>query len=501
MAKLKVASLFCGCGGMDLGVLGGFSFLNKEYSENPFEIVYSIDNDEYCTKIYNANFEHKCIIKDVREIKIDELPQFDMLIGGFPCQSFSISAQNPPRLGYKDERGMLFFEMVKILKEKKPRFFIAENVKGIMSANKGQAFPMIISEFKDAGYSVTFKLLNASDYGVPQKRERVIIVGFRDKEDYDKFRYPSPINVEDRKVLGDVIIETENQNEGLFFSQRAVDGMMAVREKMNKGRAQRLDEPCNTVSAHLAKVSLNSTDPVFMVGERFRRFSTREAARIQSFPDDFALDSVSQIRQYKAIGNAVPPVLMWHVIQSIKQVIDSKLTKKITKVAVVEPDLFANIDELCDKIITEVDFNSIKTTYPEVIVDNNQTQDVAIDEGKNVLISLVKADNVEHYLDRSARVYYTGKKFPSTVALNKLFYFMPYVKKKGIRDLYLIKIARVGTKKEGQPDNDPNDFRLVFEIEFLVQLYPDYRMIDLEIWHTFTDTTINELLSKVTQDK
>ena len=474
MAKLKVASLFCGCGGMDLGVLGGFSFLNKE---------------------------SKCIIKDVREIKIDELPQFDMLIGGFPCQSFSISAQNPPRLGYKDERGMLFFEMVKILKEKKPRFFIAENVKGIMSANKGQAFPMIISEFKDAGYSVTFKLLNASDYGVPQKRERVIIVGFRDKEDYDKFRYPSPINVEDRKVLGDVIIETENQNEGLFFSQRAVDGMMAVREKMNKGRAQRLDEPCNTVSAHLAKVSLNSTDPVFMVGERFRRFSTREAARIQSFPDDFALDSVSQIRQYKAIGNAVPPVLMWHVIQSIKQVIDSKLTKKITKVAVVEPDLFANIDELCDKIITEVDFNSIKTTYPEVIVDNNQTQDVAIDEGKNVLISLVKADNVEHYLDRSARVYYTGKKFPSTVALNKLFYFMPYVKKKGIRDLYLIKIARVGTKKEGQPDNDPNDFRLVFEIEFLVQLYPDYRMIDLEIWHTFTDTTINELLSKVTQDK
>ena len=120
MEKIKVASLFCGCGGMDLGVKGGFSFLGKEYKENPFDIVYSVDFDEYCTKIYNENFEHKCLVKDVRDIDIKELPQFDMLIGGFPCQSFSISAQNPPRLGYKDERGMLFFEMVNILKERQP---------------------------------------------------------------------------------------------------------------------------------------------------------------------------------------------------------------------------------------------------------------------------------------------------------------------------------------------------------------------------------------------
>ena len=114
MERIRVASLFCGCGGMDLGVIGGFTYLGKEYGENPFDIVYSVDNDDYCTKIYNDNFDHKCIIKDVRNIEIDKLPQFDMLIGGFPCQSFSISAQNPPRLGYKDERGMLFFEMVKI---------------------------------------------------------------------------------------------------------------------------------------------------------------------------------------------------------------------------------------------------------------------------------------------------------------------------------------------------------------------------------------------------
>lgn len=184
--------------------------------------------------------------------------------------------------------------MVKILKERHPRFFIAENVKGILSANEGKAFPMIMNEFRDAGYHVTHKLLNASDYGVPQKRERVIIMGFLKEEDYRSFRYPSKLRNEDRKVLGDVVIPEENNNESLFFSEKAVAGMMAVREKMNKGRVQSLDEPCNTVSAHLAKVSLNSTDPVLMIKDRFRRFSTREAARIQSFPDTFKLDSVSQ---------------------------------------------------------------------------------------------------------------------------------------------------------------------------------------------------------------
>lgn len=321
MEKLKVASLFCGCGGMDLGILGGFQFLDREYKELPFEIVYSVDNDPYCTQIYNDNFEHKCQVKDVRDIKIDEIPQFDILIGGFPCQSFSISAQNPPRLGYKDTRGMLFFEMVKILKERQPRFFIAENVKGLLSANSGKAFPMMVKEFEDAGYSVVYRLLNASEYGVPQKRERVIIVGFREKEDYMKFSYPQPLDSKDRKILADVIDHAENYNEGLFFSDKAVAGMMAVREKMNKGRAMSLDEPCNTISAHLAKVSLNSTDPVFMFNGRYRRFSTREAASIQSFPMSFRFDRVSQIRQYKAIGNAVPPVLMWHIANALQYVI------------------------------------------------------------------------------------------------------------------------------------------------------------------------------------
>lgn len=315
MKKLKVASMFCGCGGMDLGILGGFEYLGKRYAKLPYEIVYALDNDEYCTKIYNDNFKHKCVVQDIKSLDIASLPDFDVLIGGFPCQSFSISAQNPPRLGYKDERGMLFFEMVKILRERRPRFFIAENVKGLLSANKGKAFPMIIEEFENAGYKVVHKLLNAEEYGVPQRRQRVVIVGFRDEDDYNRFNYPMPIN--NRKTLGDVIDLSADNDDKWFFSQKAVDGMMAVREKMNKGRVQNLDEPCNTISSHLAKVSLNSTDPVRFVNDRYRRFTPRECARIQSFPDSFVLDSVSEARQYKAIGNAVPPVMMWYIAKEL----------------------------------------------------------------------------------------------------------------------------------------------------------------------------------------
>jgi adenine-specific DNA methylase len=152
--------------------------------------------------------------------------------------------------------------------------------------------------------------------------------------------------------------------------------------------------------------------------------------------------------------------------------------------------------------VKQLNFFDVLQQYPENIVENapvvqpakKQEPDVEMD--KNVLISLVKNDNVERYLDQSAKIYYTGKKFPSTVALNKLYYFMPYIKRKGIRDLYLIKIARVGTRKEGQPDNDPNDFRLVFEIEFVKKLFKDYKPVELVIWHTFTDTTIMDVMKR-----
>lgn len=317
MDKLKVASLFCGCGGTDVGLLGGFDFLGKHYSENQIDIVYANDIDDNACSIFKENFNITPDNRDIREVSSNDIPDFDILTGGFPCQSFSIVAQNPKRLGVKDDRGKLFFEMCRILRERQPKCFIAENVKGILTANNRSAFPLIIKEFEDCGYDVKYDILNSANFGVPQKRERVIIVGFR-KDLNVKFEFPK-IEIPEENDYTPLKSVIENDvDEKYYFSQKAVEGMMKKRATMNKGRAQDIEKPCNTVGAHLAKVSLNSTDPVLMVNGRYRRFTPREVARIQSFPENFKLVG-SEAAQYRALGNAIPPIMFWYVTNTVME--------------------------------------------------------------------------------------------------------------------------------------------------------------------------------------
>ena len=323
MEKIKAASLFCGCGGTDVGLKGDFEFLGQKYPKNNIEIVYANDIDDNACEIFEKNFEIKPDNCDIREIKASKLPNFDILTGGFPCQSFSIVAQNPKRLGIKDDRGMLFFEMCRILHEKQPKCFIAENVKGILSVNNKEAFPLIIDKFSKCGYTVVHSLLNSAHYKVPQKRERVIIVGFR-KDLGIKFNFPdSACSSENEYVTLGAVIE-KTVDEKYFFSEKAVTGMMKNRKNMNKGRTQNLNAPCNTVGAHLAKVSLNSTDPVLYQDGRYRRFTPREVARIQSFPDTFKLTGTERA-QYQALGNAIPPVMFWYVAREVSNLLKKSM--------------------------------------------------------------------------------------------------------------------------------------------------------------------------------
>lgn len=319
MEKLKVASLFCGCGGTDVGLLGNFDFLGKHYASNNMEIVYANDIDDNACRIFEENFGIKPDNRDIRQINSNELPDFDILTGGFPCQSFSIIAQNPKRLGVKDDRGKLFFEMCRILRDKQPKCFIAENVKGLLTANQKSAFPLIMEEFKNSGYDVKYMVLNSANYGVPQKRERVIIVGFR-KDLNINFTFPNQVITDENLFEPLKKVIDNNVDEKYYFSERAVEGMMKKREKMNKGRAQDIEKPCNTVGAHLAKVSLNSTDPVLFNGTRYRRFTPREVARIQSFPETFSLVG-TETAQYRALGNAIPPVMIWYVANKVKDLL------------------------------------------------------------------------------------------------------------------------------------------------------------------------------------
>lgn len=315
MKQLKVASLFCGCGGTDVGLIGGFDYLGQHYAKHNLKIVYANDFEPSACALFEENFGIKPDSRDIKQVLSSDIPEVDIVLGGFPCQSFSVVAQNPPRLGIKSDKGKLFFEMCRIIREKQPMVFIAENVKGILSANKGQAFPLILKEFESCGYTVSWKMLKAVDFGVPQKRERVIIVGIRKDLNkvfsFDRF----PIRDEKDYVPLRMVLEN-NVPEKYFFSERAVEGMMKVRGSMNKGRVQDLDKPSNTVAAHLAKVSLNSTDPVLMVGDRYRRYTPREVARIQSFPDSYRLIG-SEHSQYKALGNAIAPVMFWYITHEL----------------------------------------------------------------------------------------------------------------------------------------------------------------------------------------
>jgi DNA (cytosine-5)-methyltransferase 1 len=316
--SLRVSSFFSGCGGMDLGVIGGFTFNSQKYESLPFKIVHASDFDPRAVEVYNKNFEHKALVSDITSLSPEDVPDSDLILGGFPCQSFSIVAQNPKRLGIKDSRGQLFFEMKRLIESKRPAAFVAENVKGLISANKGEALPLILEEFRLAGYHVQYRLLNAADFGVPQRRQRVFIVGFLSPLAASRFEFPNPTHENSHVKIRGFLETDQNHIEHYFFSEKAVSGLKKTKhfETMNKGRAQDIDGPSNTLGAHLAKVSLNSTDPVLLENGRYRMFTPREVARLQSFPDDFVL-AESRATSYRVLGNAVAPVMMWHVAKAV----------------------------------------------------------------------------------------------------------------------------------------------------------------------------------------
>lgn len=330
---LTVASFFCGCGGSDLGILGDFDYLNQHYAKLPIEINYAVDFDKFAVQTYNANFSHKAVCEDIKNVSTKDIPNFDILIGGFPCQSFS--TVNPTK-DTNDARANLYKELVRVLTAKKPKFFICENVKGLMTLQKGEILRKVISDFESVGYHVVYKLLLASDYGIPQRRERVFIVGIRNDIPL-QYQFPEATHTQyptqNKKLwnpLKSVVKNLAIDEDKYYFSQRAVEGMKNAKNNMKRGLFQDLDGQCLTITSHLAKVSLNSRDPVLLVNadkELYRRFTPKEASGIQSFPESFVFP-VSEIQAYKQIGNAIPPVLMWHVAKSLTDLINTSEVEK-----------------------------------------------------------------------------------------------------------------------------------------------------------------------------
>ena len=325
MSKHKVVSLFCGCGGGDMGVLGGFKYLGKIYKKHNFEVVHASDIDAKAVRTYNRNFRTKAITSDIKELDLN-LEGVDFLLGGFPCQPFStVNPTKNPNI----KESQLFWEMAKVINHLKPKVFIAENVKGFYRLKKGHYFDLACKEFKSLGYSITHKLLNSSNFGVPQKRERIFIIGVRNDLGVE-FNFPCNTHGDEkgerkRTVLADVISDLWPEDDKYFFSKRAVEGVKKAKPNMKRALAQDLNSQCLTITSHLAKVSLNSRDPVLLVDrnrELYRRFTPSEAASIQSFPKKFIFTG-SEGDAYRQIGNAIPPVVMWHLAKQVQILLDT----------------------------------------------------------------------------------------------------------------------------------------------------------------------------------
>jgi DNA (cytosine-5)-methyltransferase 1 len=319
---LRIISLFCGCGGADLGISGGFNYLATRYAKNAVEFIHASDIDAKAIATYNNNFDHGAQVADIRDLSFKHL-QADLVVGGFPCQSFS--SVNPTK-DPTDSRGQLFNEMIRVVRETRPKYVIGENVKGFYRLHKGAYFEDFSRKLRRAGYAVYHQVMNAADFGVPQLRERLIVVGIR-RDISQKFDFPKPIAGPKAATgrayvpLRAIVKSLSGVPDRYYFSKRAVEGVKRAKPNMKRALAQDLDQPCLTVTSHLAKVSLNSRDPVLLVKkatESYRRFTPGEAAAIQAFPPTFHFVG-SEGDAYRQIGNAIPPVLIWHIFRSLQE--------------------------------------------------------------------------------------------------------------------------------------------------------------------------------------
>lgn len=311
-----LASLFSGCGGLDLGFAGGFEYLGEHYAKRRFNHIFANELNSSASATFAHNFpDVDLITADARKLFADGLVKHssvDVLTGGFPCQDFSLAGK---RAGLNVERGKLYLAMVEAVKELRPRVFLAENVRGLVTWEKGLALEVIASDFAMLGYKVEYRILNAADFGVPQIRKRVIIIGVR-ADLKPEFTWPLathsiegdsklPTWISSQKALADL------EDDSLHFD---LPNSSYSKAKVTVGRQGNKpiprDAPAPTIRAeHHGNIEFHY--------QKDRRLSAREAARLQSFPDGFKfLNSTTDA--YRQIGNAVAPVFAWHLAGAVE---------------------------------------------------------------------------------------------------------------------------------------------------------------------------------------
>ena len=568
--NIRVVELFAGVGGFRIGL------------EGASDVYQTIWNSQWepSTKHQDASLAYRARFgsvghsnKDICTVPTNEIPDHDLLVGGFPCQDYSVAATLSRSGGIEGKKGVLWWQIYRILEEKgenRPNYIFLENVDRLINSpatQRGRDFAIILASLSDLGYIVEWRVINAADYGMPQRRRRTYIVCYRKDsvvanqiEDannwlfYDGVMAKSFPFVQKKSTLSQFEIEgtikevSDNFNKGKKDSPFGTAGIMINRNILSVDSSAVYEGPIQTLGDILVdeefvpeefyisdeelpkwqyekgakkinRVSKEGYEYVFseggmafpdyldrpsrtmITGEggaapsrfkhvvktpsgRYRRLIPIELERLNMFPDNHTYHpEVSDGRRAFLMGNAlvcgvveVVGKSLYRAIYGEEPVSSNPIYTKRDKQPVFKFDLFA--EENINLVV-----NAPKKTY-------------TLDPTKHLLVGLVKLDNQEYFLDGApSKVYYTGKtkSFPSTIALNKLYYFMPYIKGKGVKDLYLIRIARIGSKAEVNKTSKDTDPRLVFELEYLESL-PEYKPVKPNIFNTFRDTVLGSML-------
>lgn len=306
--RFSVVSFFAGCGGLDLGLAGGFGYKNLFLAPNPFEVVAAYDNDERCVETYTINIGAHARKADLGNSDPKDMPKADILIGGFPCQDFSSCG---PKKGLSSKRGRLYKTLISYVKTHRPKLVLAENVPHLARMGGGMVLDKIMADFRETGYRFEIWNLFAPDYGVPQSRTRLFFVGVRDDISGEPVK-PRPTHEATPRTIdwaiGDLVRVTDESvpNQGQYFkASKAKRGNGQGDETTVSGR------PSYTIRANAkSRVQFHYKLP--------RRLTVRECARLQTFPDSFSFPH-SATTNIMQIGNAVPPLLAHHVGRSLSE--------------------------------------------------------------------------------------------------------------------------------------------------------------------------------------
>ncbi|MFH1661532.1 MAG: DNA cytosine methyltransferase [Candidatus Falkowbacteria bacterium] len=306
--------LFAGVGGIRLG-----------FEKVGFETVFANDFEKSCADTYDLNFKtSKLIVEDIKKIGIDDLPDFDFLLGGFPCQAFSIAGE---RKGFNDEkgRGDLFFDIVKILETRRPTGFLLENVKNLKSHNEGKTFKIIKETLENLGYYVKYKTLNTMEYGnTPQNRERIYIVGFKDKRHCDNFEFPKKkkLNIKVGDLLEEKVDNKYYYNGKPLYEKikNNVNKIGRVYQWRRKYVRENKKGVCPTLTANMGMGGHNV--PIIKDKKGIRKLTPRECALLQGFPKSYKLPkNLADSALYKQFGNSVSVTVVEEVAKKMMHAI------------------------------------------------------------------------------------------------------------------------------------------------------------------------------------